>query len=1133
MNTRIRSIFTKRSLLHLLMELLVVTALVSTQAPQAALAWIDDDPTDRLPPIHPPAFEVPAEGFTWAMAKRYGNDVNQDGMVDTFWQSENQEYYKPYIFPDNWTVYFGGCQTAEDFNNGYSATNTYTWQIVGESTPFSNGPNCAVSHDFVAQGTYTVRLTVRDADGNIIPAGKTDPEYFEQPVTIRDILIVSLGDSYASGEGNPDIPQTFHAKPWPLPGWDLDTAAIWQDERCHRSAISGPSLAAMAIENSDPHTSVTFISFACSGATINRLAWDFGSWLAPLGSGVLGHYWGAVNVGIPYSQTYENYIPPQMDQLEAAMVPPAGKTARQIEALIISGGGNDMHFGDILLSCFGDDDCWAADNTIRDNPYNGTDYTLENIIQRDLGHWGASGPVNTLPDSYSQLHGRINALLPAKPAHVYLTQYPDQTRDDNRNFCNLMDDVFVPNILDIKVNWMEARDAVSLALGPLNDHIREVAQGYVQDGWQFVDGLSVYDVDPTVPAGTPGLFVQGRDGKGHGYCASNNWIRRAEEAELIQGPLNIRLLTRGQMHPNYGGQNAIKERLLRYIVPNLAIQPPQAPPVFSFSHSLNGYNDVVSTTTGWYLESCTSDPVRQCQRKVVAQAVATSTVNLAGAQVSANGVEGCAIEGVSCLIPNSVDPKRLTYDVEITASGIYQFQFLAQDSSGQVSSLEQEIKVDLDAPVLATPIGPFDVQEGGSVDLVATASSPGENVFEYVWDLDNDGVFETIQTTDEQPVFSAAGLDGPGSQTVRVKVTDRAGWIDTEETTVNVLNVAPTLSNVKVTPETINEGDSVTLSGDLSDSGSADSFNLTIDWGDGSLAETANLAAGTKTFSLTHIYADDNPTGTPSDTYSISLSLKDDDGGTATGSTSVVVGNLAPSLSISAPENGTLYAVNATVNLSASLTDPSSLDTLTCSVNWDDGYTETGTLAAGVCIASHVYTAAGVYTIQMTGADDDTGAKTAIVMAVVYDPSEGFVTGGGWIESPAGAYILGPSLAGRADFGFVSKYHKGATIPSGQTEFQFEAGSFYFESEAYDWLVVAGARAQFKGIGAVNGVSGYSFLLTLTDGQINGGGGVDKFRIKVWDASGVVYDNMTGYPEDMDGANPQAIGGGSIVIHNK
>jgi hypothetical protein len=58
-------------------------------------------------------------------------------------------------------------------------------------------------------------------------------------------------------------------------------------------------------------------------------------------------------------------------------------------------------------------------------------------------------------------------------------------------------------------------------------------------------------------------------------------------------------------------------------------------------------------------------------------------------------------------------------------------------------------------------------------------------------------------------------------------------------------------------------------------------------------------------------------------------------------------------------------------------------------------------------------------------------------------------------------------------------------------------------------------------------------MLTATDGQLNGGGGVDKFRIKIWDkASGVViYDNKRGDSDDLDNASPQALGGGSIVIH--
>jgi len=71
---------------------------------------------------------------------------------------------------------------------------------------------------------------------------------------------------------------------------------------------------------------------------------------------------------------------------------------------------------------------------------------------------------------------------------------------------------------------------------------------------------------------------------------------------------------------------------------------------------------------------------------------------------------------------------------------------------------------------------------------------------------------------------------------------------------------------------------------------------------------------------------------------------------------------------------------------------------------------------------------------------------------------------------------------------------------------------FSFHSESYQWLVVAGPKAQFKGTGTVNGVSGFGFLLTATDGQLPGGGDIDRFRIKIWELSSelVVYDNVRG-----------------------
>ena len=130
-----------------------------------------------------------------------------------------------------------------------------------------------------------------------------------------------------------------------------------------------------------------------------------------------------------------------------------------------------------------------------------------------------------------------------------------------------------------------------------------------------------------------------------------------------------------------------------------------------------------------------------------------------------------------------------------------------------------------------------------------------------------------------------------------------------------------------------------------------------------------------------------------------------------------------------------------------------------------------------------------------------------------------------------GAYTPDPTLTGKANFGFVSKYKKGQSTPSGNTQFNFKAGDLNFHSSDYDWLVIAHHKAMYKGTGTINGEGNYGFMLTAIDEDLTPSTDVDLFRIKIWDkdTGEVIYDNQMGDEEDADPTTE--IGGGSIKIH--
>lgn len=419
------------------------------------------------------------------------------------------------------------------------------------------------------------------------------------------------------------------------------------------------------------------------------------------------------------------------------------------------------------------------------------------------------------------------------------------------------------------------------------------------------------------------------------------------------------------------------------------------------------------------------------------------------------------------------------------------------------------------------------IDEGGTFAGSGSFTDPGADTWTATVDYGDGSQALTL----DGKTFALSHLyPQDGSYTVTVTVSDDDGGTHSDSLDVTVNNVAPT---VTFTPSngTVDEGGQ--LSFDISASDPADTLSLnSASCGSNATVDAQSFDSSTNTGSLTCTFHDGPSTET------VSVTIADDDTST-TESASVTVTNVAPTiteLSVT-PELVSLdnpdYGETA---LNLSFTDPAeSYDSYTADVNWGDGTSSLGQTVYGNSSNSlpHTYGAAGVYTVSVTVEDDDGGSanQTYSQYVVVYDPDGGFVTGGGWIDSPGQACKdtdICVDATGKANFGFVSKYKKGATVPTGNTVFQFKAGDLDFRSDTQEWLVVnqGGTNAQFKGSGTINGqndTNGNPYKFIIWAGDDN----PDTFRIRIWSEEGGgeydVYDN--GFE--------QTIGGGSIVIHTR
>ena len=449
--------------------------------------------------------------------------------------------------------------------------------------------------------------------------------------------------------------------------------------------------------------------------------------------------------------------------------------------------------------------------------------------------------------------------------------------------------------------------------------------------------------------------------------------------------------------------------------------------------------------------------------------------------------------------------------VAVSMPGTYVLTYNAMDSAGNPAApvTRTVAVVDTTPPQIVSCAGPRvathvvhcqDSVPDFTHDIVATDSCSNNNL-----------------TVTQSPLPGT--MVGLGVTNVVITVTDPAGNAAKCTTTFTVNNAPPLVSAGG--PYTVVEGSDVVVTASGSDP-EGDAIAYTWDFGSGFVVNG---------ISATYHAIEGGATNT------IHVRGVDECGKYSIADATVNVINAPPKVGTISGVAGPV-PTGSVVTLSAPFTDPGVLDTHSASWDWDDGSSSAGTVAetngSGTASGAHVFTSAGVYRVVLKVTDDDGASDSAAFeYVVVFDATAGFVTGGGWINSPPGAYSADPNAAGKANFGFVSKYQKGKSVPTGDTTFQLQFATFNFQSTAYEWLVIAGAKAQYRGQGTINGAGSYRFLLTAVDGDALGGGGVDKFRIKIWNngTGGVVYDNVRGASDDIDSASPQAIGGGSIVVH--
>lgn len=471
------------------------------------------DGTDQCKTVFgsPDSLGCPEElqaAIDWTMPEQM-KDADGNGAPDSYLRNGEQTAVVP--SDGRYPVTLNGC--------GSDGTITsYSW-IVDGGSPLT-GSACSRTLT-LTEGSHDVLLTVFGAAGGQSSKHVT--------IKVKNLLVLGLGDSYGSGEGNPH---------------DSAGGGKWDHNPCHRSVWSGQARAAMAMEKRDPRTSVTFVHLACSGATVNR--------------GILGTYSdppGDAKTDQPKSQK------PQVVRARQLA------NGQPYDAIILSIGGNDIGFGDMVTTCLKKENCPLV-------PVSGRvlHKRTQDKLAKMADKYQSVGRCLSIKEQGCRLaSGTAATSLGVKPASIFVTEYPDPTRDDDGETCQAMlqsplfsgiwwnesewirDVVLEADGLDSYRFWKTNSNGVGIdrvRLEVNEDGLNPaIASAAARAGWQYVSGIS-YEF------------------RRHGMCADDHWVRRLKESLAIQQD------EKGTAHPNVAGHRPYSRNISPLMISRFGLPVP-------------------------------------------------------------------------------------------------------------------------------------------------------------------------------------------------------------------------------------------------------------------------------------------------------------------------------------------------------------------------------------------------------------------------------------------------------------------------------------------------------------------------------------------------------------------------------